>query len=554
LRQRIGQAILLWHTVRHLKPIQIGGRAWFRLHRPKPDLSPAPALRDRGGIWVLPAERRPSQTGPDAFRFLNQAGSLAGGWDDGRSDKLWRYNLHYFDDLNAIAARERSPWHEALIRRWVAENPPGEGTGWEPYPTSLRIVNWIKWALGGNRLSAEAVQSLAVQARWLSRRLEHHLLGNHLFANAKALAFAGSFFQGDEASGWLSKAARILKREIPEQILADGGHFELSTMYHALALEDALDLANLWRAYPDARGLAAGTDDLVTHRIEPMRRWLAAMCHPDGEIAFFNDAAFGVAPAPAELDGYAARLGFDPAGPPGAGLLRESGYARLEAGPAVALVDVARVGPDYLPGHAHADTLSFELSVHGQRVLVNSGTSVYAAGPERLRQRGSAAHNTVVAGDTNSSEIWSAFRVARRARPFDVSIGPDGAATTISCSHDGYSRLPGRPVHRRVLALRADGMTVEDRLGAGKEKAEARFHFHPSWKVAMDGAHGHAVSGRGDVVEWAVETGTASVQASTYHPEFGTTVPSACLVVGLQAGRSTVRFNWRPAHDPSGTF
>ncbi|WP_235679338.1 heparinase II/III family protein [Aquibium microcysteis] len=554
MRRRIGQAVLLWHTVRHLKPVQIGGRAWFRLHRPKPDLAPAPALRDRAGPWVRPAGRQPSQLGPDRFCFLNQEGDLGGGWDDGRRDKLWRYNLHYFDDLNADSAQDRVAWHQSLIRRWVADNPPGVGTGWEPYPTSLRIVNWIKWTLAGNRLPPEAVQSLAVQARWLSRRLEHHLLGNHLFANAKALVFAGSFFTGDEPARWLSRAATILKREIPEQILDDGGHFELSTMYHALALEDALDLENLWRAYPDSRRLTAGIDGLVAARIAPMRRWLTAMCHPDGEIAFFNDSAFGVAPPPAALDAYASRLGLDPIGPGKAGLLRDSGYARLEAGPSVVLADVARVGPDYLPGHAHADTLSFELSVGWQRVLVNSGTSVYAAGPERLRQRGTAAHNTVVIAGENSSEIWSAFRVARRARPFDLSIEDDGSTTVLACSHDGYTRLARGAVHRRTLILQPGGLTVEDVLAGGADPAEARFHFHPSWDVAVDGAHGRAVSDRGQVVAWVIEAGTASIQAGTHHPEFGISLPSACLVVGLEAGRSLVRFTWSSVSSSSGSI
>jgi hypothetical protein len=37
--------------------------------------------------------------------------------------------------------------------------------------------------------------------------------------------------------------------------------------------------------------------------------WLQTMCHPDGEISFFNDAAFGIAPALAELMGYAESIG-----------------------------------------------------------------------------------------------------------------------------------------------------------------------------------------------------------------------------------------------------
>jgi uncharacterized heparinase superfamily protein len=171
----------------------------------------------------------------------------AGAWDDPALPKLWRYNLHYFDDLNAQDAALRNTLHVALMAQWVRENPPAGGSGWEPYPASLRIVNWIKWSLAGNALPAECVHSLAVQTRHLSRRLEFHLLGNHLFANAKALVFAGLFFAGGEAERWLSKGMAILEEQVPEQILADGGQFERSTMYHALALEDMLDLINLLR-------------------------------------------------------------------------------------------------------------------------------------------------------------------------------------------------------------------------------------------------------------------------------------------------------------------
>jgi hypothetical protein len=93
----------------------------------------------------------------DAFRFLNVIGHVrkAVDWNDPAREKLWLYNLHYFDDLNAlVAAAERTAWQRALlIERWVAENPPGAGNGWEPYPTSLRSVNWIKWGWPGMRCS-----------------------------------------------------------------------------------------------------------------------------------------------------------------------------------------------------------------------------------------------------------------------------------------------------------------------------------------------------------------------------------------------------------------
>src|SRR5262249_17975544 len=148
----------------------------------------------------------------------------------------------------------------------------------------------IKWVCSGHVPLEAAVHSLAVQARYLRRRLEYHLLGNHLLANAKALVFAGAFFDGDEALDWRATGLGILDRELSEQILADGGHFERSPMCHSIVLEDVLDLVALTRVFPSAAPRE------VVERWEAiardMSRWLSAMCHPDGDIAFFNDAAF----------------------------------------------------------------------------------------------------------------------------------------------------------------------------------------------------------------------------------------------------------------------
>lgn len=589
-----------WHTLRHLRPVQFYGRVWFRFAKPRLELARPPARRAPVGAWQLPARREASLVAPGEFLFLGEAGALVEvGWDGPQREKLWRYNQHYFDDLNAAGAPERDDWHRALLENWVRGNAPGHGNAWEPYPTSLRIVNWVKWALAGNALPAACEHSLAVQARWLMRRLEIHLLGNHLFANAKALVFAGLYFEGDEAQRWLECGLRILAREVPEQILPDGGHFERSTMYHALALEDMLDLCNVTTALAD--GLTArwqGLQDDWRARVPGMCAWLRAMCHPDqkqktgsdpdfpdfhshdsngGEIAFFNDAAIGIAPAPAELLRYAGALGFVDGAPRTGPVthLRDSGYVRVAQGPAIALLDVAPVGPDYLPGHAHADTLSFELSVFGQRVLVNSGTSCYGTSAERLRQRGTAAHNTVVVDGHDSSEVWAGFRVARRARPHGLRVEDDGAGSVrVACAHDGYRRLPGRPEHRREWVMSAGGLCVEDHVAGAFGSADARFHVHPDVVVEVgvgaqtsvgEGDHGGAGADAGAGVEggegvdaeagclhlrdgsrvrWRVERGSLRIMPATWHPHFGSSVPTSCLVLDLHDGASRIRFDW----------
>ncbi|HOX19437.1 MAG TPA: alginate lyase family protein [Gemmatimonadales bacterium] len=537
------------NTIRHLKPIQVYGRVLYRLRDPRPDLRAAPPLRPTSpGEFVAGAERSASMVGPLAFRFLNETRSLAEhGWDDPAVAKLWRYNLHYFDDLNACNADRRSDWHREVLERWVQDNPPARGTGWEAYPASLRIVNWIKWALRGNRLPDESVASLAVQVRWLSKRLETHLLGNHLFANAKALVYAGLYFDGPEATDWLDRGMSILADQVPVQILPDGAHFELSPMYHALALEDVLDLCNAATAFAD--GIPAPWQPAVGRLrsvIGPMRDWLATMCHPDGEIGFFNDAAIGIAPSPGQLEAYAKRLGFPALGTARSPITRlgASGYIRIEQGPAVAMLDVGLIGPDYLPAHAHADTLSFELSLFGQRVLVNSGTSLYAAGAERLRQRSTAAHNTVLVDHADSSEVWSAFRVARRARPVGLKVD-EGGAPQICCAHDGYRRMPGRPTHRRAWRFEPGALSVIDRIDGRFQTAQARFHLHPTVIASppSDGGIGLELCG-GRRARLRAEGGTLRVEDSTWHPEFGLRVPTRCVVADFEGPNLCTTLSW----------
>lgn len=527
----------LWRTVKHLRAVQVYGRLWFQLARPNPSLAPAPKLREPINDWRAPARRPRSLIAPDSFLFLNEEGRLAElGWDDAAKSKLWRYNQHYFDDLNAEAAEERLEWHKVLIGEWISANSPGQGSGWEPYPTSLRIVNWIKWALAGNDFPDFARESLAVQARWLLMRLEWHLLGNHLFANAKALVFAGLFFDGPEGQSWFKCGLRILERQIPEQILPDGGQFELSPMYHALAVEDMLDLVNLAQTY-GRKDLEVAWSGLLA----PMLTWLRTLSHPDGGIAFFNDAAFGIAPANAELETYARRLGIEASQSLGPSKqLEDSGYVRLGAGPFVLLADFAKIGPDYLPGHAHADTLSIELSIAGQRVFVNSGTSEYGTGPERQRQRGTAAHNTVLVLGQDSSEVWAGFRVGRRARPFGVAVVHHDGTLHAQGSHDGYRYLPGQPTVTRTITLTDQQLTILDRVSRCKP-AEARYHLHPSIKIRSATVDGALLElPRGKHIKIETQGQSLRVDATTWHPEFGISIPNSCLVLPLLDGQATL--------------
>ncbi len=535
----------LWRTVRWLKTEQLVGRVRFRLARPRPDMRAAPPLRLLTGDWVAPAERECSLAGAATFSFLNETHDLqAVGWDDPGLPLLWRYNLHYFDDLTANDAAHRRRVHQTLVQRWVEENPPGRGTAWAPYPTSLRIVNWVKWFVGGQQPQPAWLHSLAVQARWLSRRLEWHLLGNHLLVNAKALVMAGLFFEGAEAESWLATGLQILARELPEQVLPDGGQFERSPMYHALAVEDVLDLLNAASAFAHASLTVDSLASQLRGLGPPMLAWLRHMRHPGGGLARFNDSAEGIAPTTVELERYAAALGVNAPTPPVSGitLLQPSGYARLAQGPAVAFLDVAPIGPDYLPGHAHADTLSFELSVAGRELVVNRGTSVYGIGARRLWERGTAAHSTVQIGSHDSSEVWSGFRVGRRARPHGLQV----QGRTVQAWHDGYLHLKGKHRHHRRWQMDEGSLLVDDWLEPlSQEPAVARFHLAAGLELQQSSATVWLVlEDRLERARMVVQEGDA-VRSSTLHAQrFGQLVEAATLDVALRAGRATVRITW----------
>ena len=535
-----------WHTVRYLRPVQVYGRVWRRLYRPRVHRATPLRRRIPLGTWTTPAAKPVRLVGPSEFRFLNATHKVAtaADWNNAARDKLWLFNLHYFDDLSGANAGQRADWHEELIGRWISENPPSAGIGWEPYPISLRIVNWIKWVHAGNQPSAAFDSSLAIQARCLATRIEYHLLGNHLLANAKALVMAGLYFAGAEPDSWMEKGLAILRRELPEQILQDGGHFERSPMYHALAVEDILDLINAARTW---RGCVSEAElSRWGGYVTGMLTWLNAMRHPDGEIAQLNDSAFDVAASWGELLGYATRLqlcwqGDDARSRHGVTRLAASGYFRVERGDAVLIADLAELGPDYQPAHGHADTLSFELSVNGVRVLVDTGTSTYAPGAQRCWERSTAAHNTVTIDGKDSSEVWGAFRVARRARVTEstVSVSPD--VVIIRGAHDGYRRLPGAPVHRREWRLEERRLRVTDNVGSACNRAVARFHLHPDISCSSDGELRLPGGGR---ARWTVRGGTSRLREVAWHPRFGVSLPATCIEVVFGNGPVLFELEW----------
>ncbi len=528
-------------TLACLRPSQV---AYFLQRRILPQfrsVAKTADARKRSGVSMLSGISVSKSTGDDShFCFLRQSKDIPSqnaDWACKDMPKLWRYNLHYFDYLHDPARSLENK--SLLITDWMHHNPPDTEDAWEPYTVSLRIVNWVKWFLlmnltgfeeGSKRLPRrEWIDSLYQQALWLEQNIEYHILANHYLKNGIALFFAGAYFQGGDADRWLKKGVQILREELDEQFLADGGHFERSPMYHSICVTDYLDVLNLAR---HSQGVLSSEDQgTFAQRMTRSLDFLSDMCLPDQKIALFNDSAFGIALSPQHNFDYAKKIiGYEPSVRP-SGLsihsYASSGYYVCRKAEDKIIIDCGPIGPDYQPGHAHCDTLSYELAIDGQRVVVDSGVFDYEPSQERAYARSTRAHNTVMVDGEEQSEIWGVFRVARRARPLYAHIQANAHEVVLfEGAHDGYMRLSGRPIHRRRISY-DDGETswiITDVLeGTGSHRMESFVHIHPDCALVESGSNSFRIECCGEAIATiqALSACQATIELGCYFPEFG---------------------------------
>ena len=418
-------------------------------------------------VWDGGIANPVSYSNGNSFRFLNLTKDFKGSvdWNFDDYGKLWTYNLNYFDFLNQDEISVKKAL--VLIEDYI-ENNDTLKEGLDPYPISLRTINWIKF------LSRQGIQGNARNVKLyqhylrLKNNLEYHLLGNHLLENGYSLLFGAYYFKDHTL---YDLAQQILKEELQEQILEDGAHFELSPMYHQILLHRLLDCINLVRTNPWKED---GLHGFLIEKAKKMLGWLQAVTYKGGSIPMVNDCAHYIAPTSEQLFHYAKqlKLTFKP------GTLKESGYRKFLGDNYELFADVGNIGPDYQPGHAHSDTFNFELYIDESPFIVDVGTSTYQKDEKRQRERQTFSHNTVMVNKMDQSQVWGGFRVGKRAKIVHLEEN----ANWVSAVHDGYRAIG--VLHERSFFVR-NGIVVQDKVISKKERvceSTAFFHFHPAIK------------------------------------------------------------------------
>jgi uncharacterized heparinase superfamily protein len=490
-----------WRTLKHLRASQLYYLVRHRL-LDRNELSRWPEARVSLRACPMPlttAEWQPALARriiqADDVQFIEPAipGSMQAPWRTKEISRRQIFHASYCDFLNVdLTALEESDLLRRAIRialSWRDQNLLGTEIGWGQFFLSLRIVNWLKF-LARNAARAEKIgdgaqidqilTSLRVQVLSLESRLEKELLANHLLKNAKALVFAGALLETPESDRWGVLGQRLLRQQIAEQILPDGGHIERSPMYHAWVLDDLLDIQHLFESRPP---LVPECASEVSRCVKSMARYLSQIIHPDGEIPLFNDSQLDVTRPTAQILAEAGALA--PNLSKSAATVQamcDTGYAviRDPISKSFLIFDCGPLGPDYQPGHGHADVLSYELSLHGQRVIVDTGVSSYELGPDRHYERSTAAHNTIRVDEIEQAEIWAGFRVGRRPAVSPIHFGEIEGCLFVRGEHTGYQHL--NVTHSRAVIRLTDNswFFVDTLSGKGTHKIESFIHLHPT--------------------------------------------------------------------------
>ncbi len=397
-----------------------------------------------------------------------------GAWMDTGGHPVMRAHAHGFTwlrDLRVIgtdAARMRA---RALAGDWMSV-AGSDGLALRPDVAGARIAAWLGHydffaASADDEFRQRLMWRLVADARVLSAALPAEELDGRALTALKGLIAAATAMP-DQAP-YMSRALRFLPQEIGRQVLPDGGHVERSPAAHLAALRDLIEIRALLHV--------GGTDTpaALGAAIDRLALALRTLRHGDGGLALFNGTKDEQATLIELVLTQAGRAGRAPAALP------DTGFHRLQAGRTVLIVDAGAPAPAGLDRLAHAGTLSFELSIGRDRLVVNCGAAPIGAAAWTDAARATAAHSTLVVADTSSAELKPAG-LGRRPEKVGVERQEANGAHWLEASHDGW-RKPFGAVHRRRLYLAESGEDIrgEDVVeAASPQPYSVRFHLHPA--------------------------------------------------------------------------
>ena len=366
---------------------------------------------------------------------------------------VWELNRHHHFITLGIAywVTKDERYVDAFnsqVQSWIEANPLQHGINWlDGLEISVRLIAWtiafqfFRSSASFRKQAGKAfLKSLWQQTDFLSSHLQTAtnpaaVPNNHIIGELTGLAVVGSAFpEFRRAAKWQQSGVQLLLEEVAAQTHPDGVNKEQATGYHRFVIEFLLLVV------ARSRGGALPRLPTLEHTLKGMLDYVAGTMTPLGTTPMWGDSPSGRALGLGQNKNF---WDFRPMLSAGAALFERpdwkylagrfdeeaflllgaeglNRWEQLDAHPPeqtsrsfpsgglyvirdgwAADTDVAflRCGAFGLGGegqcaHAHCDLLSSVLYLHGQPLLVDSGTYSYQA-PWRDSFRLTGAHNTV---------------------------------------------------------------------------------------------------------------------------------------------------------------
>ena len=471
------------------------------------------------------------------------------GWSKPLGDHL--HSFAWLRDLSTVATRAVGvPIAETIMRLWLEVHADKVSEpAWTSELWGRRILLWAAHApliLSSADLIYRSLvlNTLARGARHLDRVADKAPAGMPRIAAWCGVITAGLLIPGGDTRRQIGEDG--LAHAIEQAVHEDGG-VAARAPYIQL---DIIMLLTMLREIYDTRRLAPPA--AVSAALGRMVPAMQGVCHADHGLSSWQG---GGPVRPERIDEIVAATGVR------ARPLRQArdwGYQRLAQGEAVVIVDAAPPPIARLTAGGCASTLAFEMSDGPERLVVNCGgaRTAIAQIPQALADglRTTAAHSTLIVGDSNSTAIHPDGTLGRGVAVVEQARQESASGSRIEASHDGYARRFGF-LHRRQLLLAADGRELRGDdmlLPAGRRRKNAannfaiRFHLGPGVEAAptADGMAALLRLPSGKLWQFRCRGGALAIEESLWIDPDGRPVSTQQVVVSGEATAGGETIGW----------
>lgn len=460
---------LFFNTVKYLRPVQIFYLIFYKIKSflPKKKYNTNNLSANYSLKWPV-VIKKDNVLENNSFEILNLKYLFKDNpdWNFLEYGTLWNYNLNYLEFLNQKKFNKKR--FTKILKNYIS-NKKESIFGCDPYPISLRNINILKFILN-NKIKDHLIdKSIYEDYMLLYNNFEFHLQGNHLLENSLSLFLGGIYFNEKK---FLKYSEKILNTELDKQILSDGAHFELSPMYHNILLERILDIIyflkiNNYRELKIYKKLI--------YKSKLMFNWIKEVSYSDYSYPLVNDSAIGIGLTVDKLNILMKKNSIENIDKVS---VSDSGFRRINFGQFEIYINFSEIKSNFQPGHKHADFLNFELRYKSMPIIIDPGISTYEKSKQRLIERSSSMHNTIIVNNADSCQVWDSFKLGKRPT---LKIIEDNS-NLLSAFYKSYD---SSYTHFRKFILVNNKIIIEDKVSCPKDQLiESHIHFaQPALKL-----------------------------------------------------------------------